>query len=285
MGQLDAFKSEIKFSFSKLSKVKTKTNFFTNPRYDYYYMFQKYGLNSQSFLEWILNKMQPTGRESVLDYSYFKHLLQDEEKLYFNSFKEVYVTSLAKNFIETNLKLINCCSNVKMVLSNQLKLAVSANSFDYIYVNYRQSSLTNEQKNVLMREFLRILKSDGDLYVTTLAKDYYLSIYELFQEYDLEVLDLSFCNEAIVFDYLDNIFERVDLETYESKLWITNADDLISYILFDPELSYFSSLISTQGISKLRHSLNQRIERDGGILIPYRVNVVKASHKIQLKLV
>ena len=182
MGQLDAFKSEIKFSFSKLSKVKTKTNFFNNHRYDYCYMFQKYGLNSQSFLEWILNKMQPTGRESVLDYSYFKHLLQDEEKLYFNSFKEVYVTSLAKNFIKTNLKLINCCSNVKIVLNNQLKLAVSANSFDYIYVNHRQSSFTNEQKNVLMREFLRILKSDGDLYVTTLSKDYYLSIYELFQE-------------------------------------------------------------------------------------------------------
>lgn len=170
-------------------------------------------------------------------------------------------------------------------LTNQIKLAVTANSFDYIYVNHRHSSLTNDQKSTLMREFLRTLKPDGMMYVTAIAKDYYLSIYNLFDEYDLDMLDLSFCDEISIFEYLASIFEQVELETYESKLWITNADDLISYILFDPELSYFSSLISMQGISKLRHSLNQRIERDGGVMVPYRVNVIKGSQKVQLKLV
>lgn len=285
MVQPDAFKTDSKLLFPKLSKIKMKQQAIIKHKYDVTYMSRNYGLKKGNFLEWMLNKMQPTGNEAVLDYSYIKHLISDPEKTYFNSFEKVYVLDNSNQPFRAKLKLFDCFLEIIIRLNSNLKIDVPSNSIDYIYANYRFSPLTEAEKEITLLEFLRILKSTGTFYLTALSSEYYSAIHKLFEEYDVEEINSSLQNINQVTNQLKDFFEDVRVDTYKSDLWITNADDLISYILLDPELKHFNSVISSQGISKLRHSLVQKIQKEGGILIPYHINVIESRHKIQLKLV
>ena len=285
MVQLDAFKMDSKVLVPKLSKMGLKQQALIKHEYDVTYMFRNYGVNKRSFLEWMLNKMQPTGNEAVLDYSYIKHLIPYPEQAYFNSFEKVYVLANANQPFRAKLKLFDCFLEIIIRLNYNIKIDVPSNSVDYIYANYRFSPMDEAEEEVTLLEFLRILKSTGTLYLTALSSEYYSAIHKLFEEYDVKEVNLSFQNIDQVTNRLKGFFEDVRVDTYKTDLWITNADDLISYILLDPELKHFNSVISSQGISKLRHSLAQKIQKDGGILIPYHVNVIESRQGVQLKLV
>jgi len=285
MVQLDVFKTDSKVLFTKLSKIKMKQQAIIKQEYDVTYMSRNYGLKKGSFLEWMLNKMQPTGNESVLDYCYIKHLTSGPEEAYFNSFEKVYVLDDSNEPFRAKFKLFDCFLEIIIRLNCNLKIDVPSNSIDYIYANYRLSPMTEVEQEITILEFLRILKSTGTFYLTALSSEYYSAIHKLFEEYDVKEINLSLHNIDQVTNQLKDYFGDVRVDTYKSDLWITNVDDLISYILLDPELKYFNSVISSQGISKLRHSLTQKIQQEGGILIPYHVNVIESRHKIQLKLV
>ena len=118
-----------------------------------------------------------------------------------------------------------------------------------------------------------------------LTTDFYNSIYQLLDEFNpifAKSLDLNHfidLNPQEISKFLNSYFLEVKVEEVNSNWWVTDADDLIGYLLSDRQFISLRVVIAKYGLSNFRKFLMNKIKKDGGILVKRHVNIISSKNK------
>lgn len=249
-------------------------------QYDLVYMFQRYSLNPDSFIQWFIKKMNLTGNEVALELgcfskSYWTHNLQ-----YAQLFQKLYLVDEKIDNILLAKRILKKNSNINVTLHLSEGLDIENQTVDLAY-----SSNLDCYHPSLLSEAIRVLKDDGIFYYTHILEDYYASIYRLLEEYDFNLSIMRSLSRHLkpntqeVEQLLASTFSKIESSEYQAQWMVDNVDDLIGFILCDPEFKDIKNQIFTSGISKFRAFLQNKIERLGGISIMRRVIVISCTQK------
>lgn len=252
-------------------------------RYDFPYMVERYGVNPDSFVPWLMKQMNLTGNEVALELGCFSDSYWIHNLEYAHSFKKLYLVDMCVDRILHTKRLLKRQSEATIELNQSENLTIEAKSVDVIYVCHHEADRKRNKPEVML-EMMRVLKDNGSFYYTMIVEDYAASIYRLLEEFDSK---LSFENEMrskVPAEYkaqkvLAMSFLNTEESEFQSQLFIDNVDDLIGFILTADEFKTLAPMIFKTGLSKFRTFLQERIETLGGISLTRRISVVKCSGK------
>lgn len=253
-------------------------------QYDLVYMFQRYSLNPYSFIQWFIEKMNLTGNEVALELgcfskSYWTHNLQ-----YAYLFQKLYLVDEKIDNILQSKRILKKHSNINITLHHSEGLDIENQMIDLAYSSNLDLNL-DHSKSSLLSEIIRVLKNDGTFYYTHIVEDYYASIYLLLEEYDVKLSIMQSLSRHLkpniqeAEQLLASTFSMIESSQYQAQWMVDNVDDLIGFILCDPEFKEIKNQIFISGISKFRSFLQNKIERLGGISIMRRVIVISCTQK------
>lgn len=254
-------------------------------QYDLAYMFQRYSLNPDSFVDWFIKQMNLTGQEvglelGCLSESYWIHNLD-----YAYLFQKLYLVDESVDNILQSKRILKNFSNTDIRLSHSEGLNIDDQSVDLAYSSNINMNPDCSNSRSLLSEVVRVLKNDGTFYYTYISEDYYASIYRLVEEYDSSLMMIDMLSQCIRTNYqeieqlLSIAFLNIERCEFQARWMVDSVDDLIGFILCDSKLKKLKSIVFKNGISKFRLFLQAKIERLGGISITRKVIVISCKQK------
>ncbi len=253
-------------------------------QYDLVYMFQRYSLNPESFIQWFIKKMNLTGNEVALELGCFSKIYWTHNLEYAQFFQKLYLVDEKIDNILQAKRILKKYSNVNMTLHHSEGLDIENQTVDLVYSSNLDLKLDCYHPS-LLSEVIRVLKADGTFYYTHILEDYYASIYRLLEEYDLNLYVNQLLSRHLqsniqeVEQLLASTFSTIESSEYQTQWMVDNVDDLIGFILCDPEFKDIKNQIFKSGISKFRAFLQNKIEKLGGISVIRRVIVISCTQK------
>ena len=235
-------------------------------QYDLVYMFQRYSLNPESFIQWFIKKMNLTGNEVALELGCFSKIYWTHNLKYAQFFQKLYLVDEKIDNILQAKRILKKHSNINMTLHHSEGLDIENQTVDLVYSSNLNLKLDCYHPS-LLSEVIRVLKADGTFYYTHILEDYYASIYRLLEEYDLNL----YVNQLLSRHLQSNIQEVEQL--------LASTFSTIEFILCDPEFKDIKNQIFKSGISKFRAFLQNKIEKLGGISVIRRVIVISCTQK------
>lgn len=191
---------------------------------------------------------------------------------------KVYLTDISEGMLrDAKNKLKNIDYNFIFSKVDAQDIPYEDGYFDVVIANHMLFHVEN--RNKVLKEIRRVLKSQGVLYASTIGNDHMKEIHELCSEYD-ERIDFSSKKFQDSFGLesgkkqLEDILQNVDVRVYDDSLIVTESKPLINYIN--------STIGNVQEILKdkeevFRNYLDEKIERYGGIKISKRTGIFIAN--------
>lgn len=265
--------------------IAKKMGFYQSHQYDLAYMFQRYSLNPNNFVEWFIQKINLTGNEVALELGCLSESYWIHDFKYAHLFKKLYLVDEKIESILHAKRILKSFSNTNISLSQCETLNIEDKMLDLAY-SHNIDLKTNDSNQVsLLSELLRVLKDEGTFYYTYIAEDYYASLYKLLYEYDPnlftedQIFNYIKNNQSEMREILTNTFSNVEVDEFQSHWVVDNIDDLIGFILCDQVLSALKYTIFQDGLSSFRRFLKMKIDHLGGINIQRRVIVMTCRGK------
>ncbi len=252
-------------------------------QYDLAYMFQRYSLEPNNFVEWFTKKMNLTGQEVALELGCLSKSYWIDNLKYAYFFQKLYLVDENIDNILQSKRILKNFSNIDIRLSHSDVLNIDDESVDLAYSNNINLDCSNSIS--LLSEVIRVLKNDGTFYYTYISEDYYASIYRLVEEYDSSLMTIDMLSQFIRKDHegieqlLSTAFFNIERSEFQSQWMVDSVDDLIGFILCDSKLKKLNSIVFKNGISKFRLFLQAKIERFGGISITRKVTIISCKRK------
>lgn len=267
------------------SVIAKRMRFYQSHQYDVAYMFQKYSLNPNNFVQWFIEKINPTGNEVALELGCLSKSYWIHDFKYVHLFKKLYLVDESIENILHFKRILKSFSNINISLNHCERLNIEDKTLDIAYSHNIDLKTNDSNPASLLSELLRVLKDEGTFYYTYIAEDYYASLYQLLYEYDPNLF-----TEDQIFNYIKNnhldieetltdTFLNVEVDEFQSQWMVDSIDDLIGFILCDQVLSSFKYTIFQDGLSAFRRFLKMKIDHLGGITIKRRVIVMTCRGK------
>ena len=152
--------------------------------------------------------------------------------------------------------------NFSFELADIRKIPFGDNEFDAVIANHILYHVPNPEE--ALSEIYRVLKADGVLYSTTIGENSLRELTEIYLKYQDRVNfsysgNLSFSLDKGE-DILKNYFHQIEKKLYLDSLEVTDAGDLMDYIV-----SYNDVPEDIQ--DKIRETINDEIQKNGSFKI------------------
>lgn len=258
----------------EISMLKEKPYLGSARRYCLAEMIQKYESVPLSYPQWLASKMIFNGGDVVLQLDSFNEFFGTQIFRYLEPFRQIRVVGQTKqSSLRIKAALKNVLPNIQFPTS--LDFYTEQHAVDAIYAVARADKPSVIEPS-LLSEVLFTLNNNGVFYLTFIIKDYDVAIHQLYKQFELSYTAES-C-EPIQFSesklYLSNYFSSIEVNDFTSVMIITNADDLIGYILSDDKYSHLKRLIAQNGLSKFRNFLVNKIQEEGGLVVERQIKLL-----------
>ena len=267
------------------SVITKKIRFYQSHQYDVAYMFQRYSLNPNNFVEWFIQKINLTGNEVALELGCLSESYWIHDFKYMPLFKKLYlVDEKIENVLQAK-RILKSFSNTNISLNQCETLNIENKALDLAYSHNIDLNSNHAYHVSLLSEILRVLKDEGTFYYTYITEDYYASLYKLIYEYDPnqfikdQINNYIKNNQSDTKEMLENTFSYVEVDEFQSVWMVNSVDDLIGFILCDEVLRSLRYTIFQDGLSSFRSFLKMKIDRLGGITLQRRVSVITCRGK------
>lgn len=267
------------------SVITKKMRFYQSHQYDLAYMFQRYSLNPNNFVEWFIQKINLTGSEVALELGCLSESYWIHDFKYMPLFKKLYlVDEKIENVLQAK-RILKSFSNTNISLNQCETLNIENKALDLAYSHNIDLNSNHAYQVSLLSEILRVLKDEGTFYYTYITEDYYACLYKLIYEYDPNPFIKDQINRYIknnqsdTKEMLENTFSHVEIDEFQSVWMVNSVDDLIGFILCDEVLCSLRYTIFQDGLSSFRSFLKMKIDRLGGITLQRRVSVITCRGK------
>ena len=215
---------------------------------------EKYSVNKQGFHEWVFEKMNLKNGMKILECGCGPGALWYKNKKEIPTNSNVTLVDKSTGMLKTAKENIGDIINTEFqfIHGDVQKLPFDNNTFDIVIANHMLYHVEDIEKAI--SECKRVLKPLGSFFCSTFGKNHLCELNSLTRQYILlpkQRTSDRFCLENGCYIIL-KAFGNVLLELHIDALKVTNAQDLIDYILS-------SSYAQEQLVGKLREQFETEI--------------------------
>ncbi len=229
-----------------------------------------YSTNRHAWTTWVFDQLRlPPGRQ-ILEVGCGNGQLWRDNRHRLPPDASLILTDLSPGMVaEAKVRLASLVGRVTYSVADAERLPFESATMDAVIANHMLYHVPHI--DVAVQEIRRVLKPDGTLYGTTNGAQYMTEIGDLLASVDEQIdyrhrftLGFTLQNGP---DLLSGSFDRIEVRRYPDSLEVTNAEDLISYIMSTGSISNAPKLLSGERLLTFRRLLEEQIAAKGSIHI------------------
>jgi len=170
---------------------------------------------------------------------------------------------------------------------------ISAKQMDYTnleYESYRFDCVISkiifqfqsvEKQIQSLQEASRVLNTDGNHYVLLDEQSMINSLYEVMKEFndDIQINDSSKENLSNISECLENLYDDIEIETYETDHFVYDAKKLTNLFLIYDDSNYINEIVKKHLGKQFHEFIEQKIKNQGPIVLKQHCKLYKCSQK------
>lgn len=229
-----------------------------------------YSTNSQGWSAWVYRQMTFPKGSSVLELGCGNGQLWLDNRNRIPADVTFTLSDLSAGMLnEANIRMIDIPGNFKYIVIDAQDIPFENESMDILIANHMLYHVPDLEK--ALSEMRRVLRIGGIVYYTTIGKRHFAEIAEVLSKIDKRIVfnEISYgkftlqSGPAILARYLS----QIEVREYEDSLKVTNADDLIKYIMPSDGISNASTYLQGDRLGILRDILLKEIRAKGYIKV------------------
>lgn len=229
MGKLTDQKYLVISQYRNAANLNTRLEFHRN-----------YGTNPISWFNWVFDQFRIPENAKLLELGCGNGALWQQNKDRIPANWKFVISDLSNSMLQEAKRNLPFIANraVFQVLDAQL-LKYNSNTFDAVVANHMLYHIPNIPRALL--EIHRVLKKGCKLYATTNGENHMQGLRDILLRYaplnEKIPKDSYFRSNCLSFtlengrEFLETIFEKVDMSTYEDKILLTSPDPFLEYTL------------------------------------------------------
>lgn len=225
---------------------------------------ERFSSNPQRWSHWVFDQLPTSSPADVVEIGCGSGSLWETNRTRIPAEWQLVLSDLSLGMVQQAAHNLAGASNISFVPADAQTLPFFDAGFDILIANHMLYHVPD--RGQALREFRRVLRPGGRLYVATNGKNHMLKIRELAERFAPAVAGRMDMHERFVFEQgqeeIGRLFENVQLHRYENRLMVTDADALADYMLSGTPV-----LIPQAGAAALRRWLHNGIAKTGPIEI------------------
>jgi len=225
---------------------------------------ERFGTNPQRWPHWAFDRILTSGPANVAEIGCGPGSLWKANRARIPTEWQLMLSDLSLGMVQQAAHSLGDVLNISFVSADAQALPFSDASFDILIANHMLYHVPD--RGQALREFRRVLRPGGRLYVATNGKDHMLKIRELAESFAPQMVERADLHERFIFEQgqeeIGRLFENVQLHRYENRLIVTDADALADYMLSGTPV-----LIPQAGETLLRRWLHNEMAKTGQVEI------------------
>lgn len=132
-----------------------------------------------------------------------------------------------------------------------------------------------------LKEASRVLSADGNHHVLVNEQGFINSLYDIMQEFDstIKINNSSKENLSNLFECLEDLYDDIEIVTYEAEHFIYDAKQFINLFLIWNDSNYINGIVKKHLGKQFHEFIELKIKNQGPIVLKQHCKLYKCSQK------
>jgi len=229
-----------------------------------------YSTNSEGWSAWVYRQMAFPKGSSVLELGCGNAQLWLDNRDKIPSDVTFTLSDFSAGMLsEARNRMAGMAGNFRFSIIDAEQIPLEGESIDILIANHMLYHVPDLDKG--LSEIRRVLRIGGTLYCTTIGKRHLAELGESLSRIDKRIEFNRSAHGKFTMQSGPSILARylsqIEVREYEDSLEVTNAEDLIKYVMSSVGISNVGTYLEGEGLGILRENLLEEIRRKGCIKI------------------